>query len=355
MNSNRLVYIDVAKCFAIFLVVWGHVIQNYGESSLINKTINEYFILTFHMPLFAIISGMFYKNTITLRKIIVEKGRQLILPLVCWCLLLYSIIPNVDFLVQGKYEDLHLFASIRNWYYGITDWGFWFLRALFFCFFYSRLFSKIQIGTTVLVDILSVILLYSLSFLGVIPNKCHLLNGFVFLYPFFVVGKYIKELLNHHKGKPITLGALVLYCCCLFFWNGYADTFYENNTSLFADNGEVAGISSLLCQTFLRFIIGVLGSIIVLYLMKYASEKYIHGKSLNVLSNVGQNTLIIYIIHAVVLMYLPKVDLPYPEVMCFVFSVILLVLSMAIGVLLSKNKYLGMSFLGKSNNNEFCK
>lgn len=83
MNSNRLVYIDVAKCFAIFLVVWGHVIQNYGESSLINKTINEYFILTFHMPLFAIISGMFYKNTITWRKIIVEKGKQLILPQEC--------------------------------------------------------------------------------------------------------------------------------------------------------------------------------------------------------------------------------------------------------------------------------
>lgn len=345
MNSNRLVYIDVAKCFAIFLVVWGHVIQNYGESSLINKTIYEYFILTFHMPLFAIISGMFYKNTITWRKVIVEKGRHLILPLVCWCLLLFSIIPNVDFLVQGKYEDLHLFASIRNWYYGITDWGFWFLRALFFCFLYSQLFSRIHFSTTVVVDILSVVLLYSLSFLGVIPNKCHLLNGFVFLYPFFVVGKYIKELLNHHKGKPITLGTLVLYCCCLFFWNGDADTFYGNNTSLFADNEGIVGIS-LLRQTFLRFVLGVSGSIIVLYLIKYACEKFMQNKSLYILSNVGQKTLIIYIIHAVVLMYLPKADLPCPEVMCFVLSVILLVLSMAIGALLSKNKYLGMFFLG---------
>ena len=54
--GKRIDWIDFLKAFAIFLVVWGHIIQsNFPNLNTING-----FILAFHMPLFAILSGLFF-------------------------------------------------------------------------------------------------------------------------------------------------------------------------------------------------------------------------------------------------------------------------------------------------------
>ena len=53
---KRIDWIDFLKAFAIFLVVWGHIIQ----SNFPNLNTTNGFILAFHMPLFAILSGLFF-------------------------------------------------------------------------------------------------------------------------------------------------------------------------------------------------------------------------------------------------------------------------------------------------------
>ena len=55
---KRIDWIDFLKAFAIFLIVWGHIIQSNFPN--LNTTIYNGFILAFHMPLFAILSGLFF-------------------------------------------------------------------------------------------------------------------------------------------------------------------------------------------------------------------------------------------------------------------------------------------------------
>ena len=58
-KENRIFYVDALKCFAIFLVVYGHTLQwtcpgdPYYDDPIFS------FIYAFHMPLFMTISGMF--------------------------------------------------------------------------------------------------------------------------------------------------------------------------------------------------------------------------------------------------------------------------------------------------------
>lgn len=57
----RIQWPDLLKAFAITLVVIGHVISTY-DSRGYHATIAEW-IYSFHMPLFMMLSGMFFKYT----------------------------------------------------------------------------------------------------------------------------------------------------------------------------------------------------------------------------------------------------------------------------------------------------
>lgn len=58
MKTNRLLFYDYLKGYAIFLVVLGHVIQTFNPDW---KTDNIFIgIYMFHMPLFIAISGFFF-------------------------------------------------------------------------------------------------------------------------------------------------------------------------------------------------------------------------------------------------------------------------------------------------------
>lgn len=61
--KQRILYWDVIKFFAIFLVVYGHVIQYLNPSgrSLWDSFIGESMV-SFHMPLFMIVSGYFARS-----------------------------------------------------------------------------------------------------------------------------------------------------------------------------------------------------------------------------------------------------------------------------------------------------
>jgi len=60
VSLNRILWLDALKCFAMFLVIWGHVIQ-YGVTDYLENDIHIG-IYSFHMPLFMMISGFFAGN-----------------------------------------------------------------------------------------------------------------------------------------------------------------------------------------------------------------------------------------------------------------------------------------------------
>ena len=68
--NRRVEYIDIARGIAIILMIVGHVVQN---------TFFRHIIFSFHMPLFIIVSGYFYKDR-PLKKEIKNVLLKLIIP-----------------------------------------------------------------------------------------------------------------------------------------------------------------------------------------------------------------------------------------------------------------------------------
>lgn len=101
-THKRLLWPDVLKSFAIFLVILGHVSSVYdsrGYSSPI-----ALWIYSFHMPLFMMLSGMFFKYSLNkdFKTMLIDKSRLLLLPLLCWGI--------VNFFVETL-----LFTDFNNW------------------------------------------------------------------------------------------------------------------------------------------------------------------------------------------------------------------------------------------------
>lgn len=86
MKQERIAYFDIAKFIGIMMIILGH----FGVPD-INR-----FVYTFHVPLFFLISGYFFKPADSMCLLIKTKFRQLIIPyiLVMICVILIYIIKN---------------------------------------------------------------------------------------------------------------------------------------------------------------------------------------------------------------------------------------------------------------------
>ena len=63
---ERILYIDAIKTVLIFLVIWGHTIQYTNANEGLGNPIAA-FIYSFHMPMFMMLSGMFFKRQLQLK------------------------------------------------------------------------------------------------------------------------------------------------------------------------------------------------------------------------------------------------------------------------------------------------
>ena len=84
MGAKRILYLDLAKLFTIYLVLLGHVIVRITIDNPRNNLLHEC-IYSFHMPLFMLMSGYFASNKLGEMPVIDllrKKGLQLLLPAV---------------------------------------------------------------------------------------------------------------------------------------------------------------------------------------------------------------------------------------------------------------------------------
>ncbi|MDR1897827.1 MAG: acyltransferase family protein, partial [Prevotellaceae bacterium] len=92
MNKQRFQWVDIAKGIGIILVVYGHVIRGIHSSGIIDdKTfyLSDTFVYSFHMPLFFVLSGLFFKRSLDKYKangLFVEKCKSLVYPYIIWSL-----------------------------------------------------------------------------------------------------------------------------------------------------------------------------------------------------------------------------------------------------------------------------
>lgn len=177
--------LDIAKGFAIFLVVWGHCIQYGNGGNFIQQ--QRYYddiifqaIYSFHMPLFAIIGGYLLSCSLKKRSamlVLSSRWRSLGIPIIIWSLVNYII----DLSLYGMEDGL--IGGLKQ-YFWILLGTLWFLWALLFC-------------SVCVVFIHCVCKDYVVAFavvfaLSLITSDGYNLNYFKFLYPFFTMG-YLWE------------------------------------------------------------------------------------------------------------------------------------------------------------------
>ena len=135
--KERIAYWDVAKAVAIFLVVWGHCLQNLTTDSSywLTDRVSQC-IISFHMPLFMMISGYFAYSSLRkpLWDVMKKKAIQLLLPSVSWFLIV-SVLAMV----------LHrAFTFERIEMIGVSMLSsYWFLKSLFMCYLVAMIGSVI--------------------------------------------------------------------------------------------------------------------------------------------------------------------------------------------------------------------
>lgn len=128
IGGGRIDFIDLAKGFAILLVVLGHIVQHNINSTISKPIFN--FIYSFHMPLFFILSGMvasLSKDGYTVQYtwgFIRKRFVQLALPFFIWGLIITPIIVY-------QINDIHAYKKIAIDLLRYPDTGLWFLIVLF--------------------------------------------------------------------------------------------------------------------------------------------------------------------------------------------------------------------------------
>jgi len=173
---------DGLKTFAIFLVLWGHCIQHLLSGAKEEDVLFR-FIYSFHMPLFAMVSGYFCSKSInlSLKDIFLRRGRQLLLPCFTWFCITYALPKIFMYPLWGASKD-YSFLSFADVLYQ----NFWFLKSMFVCFLLAYIGKHI-----------SWILAIIVSFFLADPTF-----NISFLFPSFAIGyslrKYGLENLNSY-------------------------------------------------------------------------------------------------------------------------------------------------------------
>lgn len=357
----RQLWVDRLKALTIFLVVWGHLmscdafVTDYGNACYM-------FIGSFHMPLFAVLSGWWFSVGrggfgTYLRK----KSIALMLPYVVWGFLWFFCVPGLKLVFSG--EEIH--PSTLVWlgrYFavdGLCHYGWWFLRALFFCFLVAWVSVRLCKGRYDIAGVGSCLLLYGLCFAGIIPNmasKDDLLKGFVFLYPFFWTGFAFHRLESRLTAswRWLLPSALLTFAVLFSFWDGYSG-FYSMNTSAIATSG-VGGVIGweVVGRTIYRYVTGTVASLAFLligqrFFRRDSDTETVVGESgdartkslsdclVTFVDTVGRNTLGIYILQSLVYWSLPaKLQPGWGEVGNFIFSFALsIVVTVAASIIVS--------------------
>ena len=215
-NSERLVYLDIAKGIGIILVVIGHCIP---DASSLTGISNPYFklmhqiIYSFHMPLFFFIAGFFVntqkfsvsspylqKTYLFIRK----KFNRLIVPYLFVGLCYLPLKLAFSQFANRPYHINNLWKIII----GINpDGELWFLYSLFMINVLVAVVFKFKVSLWKIMAAL----------LAMLSPFCHIITNYLL---YFLIGMYIRE--NEENWIYKFSSFFIVICLALFFSGNYA-------------------------------------------------------------------------------------------------------------------------------------
>ena len=284
MNVNkRNNTIDLIKGWAIIFVVYGHVIQILYTGTDMNffDDFIEKIICSFHMPLFAAVSGYLYYssyNRKSLKNLLASRFLGIGWPLLLWSSVYYFGYQVILELVSGAGK-----ISFYDWWNTFSGSFLWFLWSILICSVFTAVAFK-----TGKFKFVAVVLMFFLAFL--LPNSEYT----AFLYPFFVFGFIFHEKEDNFKklwDYKLMYLIFVVYAILLLF---YEEKHYIYTTGINIFTSKYSWIKQLYIDVY-RYIMGFLGIFSVFLIIKKTQRFY--SSFLNrVISFFGKKSLEIYII-----------------------------------------------------------
>lgn len=289
-NKRYIPWINYAKVFGIFLVIYGH---DGLSGSLVT------FIYSFHMPLFFIISGILYKPQ-GIKTMLKKDFKSLIIPyfslnIIC---LLNKIFHSLSTITLDQIQS-HFIAILLG--LGYNSNGFipvstpcWFIYSLFLgrlCFAFIPN-NKKNIYIISLISIIFTCILQTYSIDLLIP-----IDSTFIAIPFISIGYLYKEKIKNLVQAENKLSYLFTFIVFLFWialvkYNGRADI----DTCLIGKNILIFYLNGLL-GCYLLFRISYLLSISAII------DKYIKGY----IKNISNQTLLIVGFNLIAISYVKKI------------------------------------------------
>ena len=230
LDKKRVNYFDIAKGIGIILVIIGHI--EYVTPEI------RYYIVSFHMPMFFVISGMLINLTNEksrdLKGLVIKKLKRIMLPYLVFSIL-FPLIDFVYYFVTGNgdpYGTLrtNIMDSLMLYGYSVL----WFLPTAFFGeMIFLLVIKTVMKKTEKYAEILALFIIFIIVaavyfLLG--RNPDHFILSFVrfFISAFFTaVGSFTYSIIKERQIRPvIQLSAGLLLLAVLLFThksNGIVD------------------------------------------------------------------------------------------------------------------------------------
>lgn len=131
-RTPRLTWPDTTRALGMFLVFWGHLLET-PEAELTALTTADRYIYAFHMPLFFLLAGYFFRPTPQrFGELVVSKLKNRVVPVVFFTLLALPLWQHPDWWlinnVDGNTVHYHLWRLLRG--HPNLNWPCWFLICL---------------------------------------------------------------------------------------------------------------------------------------------------------------------------------------------------------------------------------
>ena len=284
--GGRVLSLDLLKLFAIYLVLYGHCVQQFLTAPAVENGVYST-IYSFHMPLFMMISGYFSASSIRLeaKEFFKKKVVGLLLPVFSWSVILFLLFCLCDYFVPGS----NLGHSSLGANFDAASGSFWFLKSLFAC--YVLAWCGRRIGLSVVCRVL----------LTLLVSQLFPWWNVKVMYPCFLVGMALREYAGwvQKRANVILWVSLPVFALLFCFWDG--GFLLPSNLMAALRSGDMMGVA---CQLFVRVYraaIGISGSLVLFVLFDKLFGGVRECAAVSRLANCGRYTLEVYLMQAVVL------------------------------------------------------
>ncbi|MBR3606526.1 MAG: acyltransferase family protein [Lachnospiraceae bacterium] len=296
-ESSELGIINIIKAIGILLVIFGHAIQYAsGEQVLSSGLFFEdflfKFIYSFHMPLFMLVSGYLFYNTVEKyqgKQLLLNRWHRLAQPILVW-----AFFPFMELVLKrDKITILNVIKSLIR----AVILNPWFLWAILLSSMAVVVVNKFFKDNK---------LIYFLGFLliFVIPDQYNL-HLYKYMYPYFVLGYLFNKNIRWQNTFSLRIRSGRIYGVLLTIFYFILLSVYSRDAYIYVSGITLLGKNyeyQLLIDLY-RFLIGFVGSLWIIWISTKVANQ-IPKKVMIAVDYLGKYSMGFYLISGVIFSYI---------------------------------------------------